>query len=196
MTNVLANEDRAKIHPESAYMDRMRTFSGVSFAGVPCAQYFVDFYVWEAILNDRAGTDPEGLPRLKAIVELGTLHGGFSLYLAAQANARGMFFRTYDVIAPHRQIPGFVQLDIFAKADVIGRYLEKHEPLILFCDGGNKPRELRTFSRYLSNESVIAVHDWGDEIVDSDVPVELEMVYGAFCQDLGSATRFFVRNDA
>lgn len=175
--------------------DRLHSLEGVSFGGVPCAQFFVDFYVWEGVLNELGREDQEGIPRHNAIVELGTLHGGFSLYLAAQADNRGMLFRTYDVIAPQRAIPGFVRLDIFAKADAIGRYLSDYDPVIVLCDGGNKPRELRTFAPYLGPDSVIAVHDWGSEIFESDVPDYLDMIYGDFCEEMGSLTRFFQRSD-
>lgn len=176
--------------------ERMRSFSNVSFGGVPCAQRFVDFYVWEGVLNGRTGESQKGVPPLVSIIELGTFQGGFSLYLAAQAQWRGLRFRTYDVIAPERQIPGFVRLDIFAKADSIGRFLSDHAPFVLLCDGGNKPRELRTFAPFMDEHSVIAVHDWDDEISETDVPDNLTMIYREFCEDLGSATRFFVRNDA
>lgn len=167
--------------------DRFHTFTGVSFGGVACAQMFVDFYVWEAVLNDN--------PRLNGIVEIGTFQGGFSLYLHAQAEARGMFFRTYDVIVPERQIPGFVKSDVFAETPQISAHLSRHDPLALFCDGGNKPRELNTFAQHLTPDSVIGVHDWGDEIGEDDVPYWLDMIHQGFCEELGSATRFFRRND-
>lgn len=181
-----------------AIEDRLHTCRTTSFAGVACAQYFVDFYVWEAVLNERTGADTKGFPALRAIVELGTFKGGFSLYLATQANERGLLFRTYDVAKPDRAIPGFVQLDIFAKAEAIGAHLVRSAPVILLCDGGNKPRELRTFSRYLDHRSILAVHDWGSEIDETDVPDDLTMIYGDFCEELGSITRFFVKdtNDA
>lgn len=176
--------------------DRFHTFAGVSFCGVPCAQYHADFYVWEGILNERAGTGQTRFPRLQSIVELGTFQGGFSLYLAAQAAGRGLIFRTYDVVTPERQVPGFVQLDVFAKAEAVGEHLRRHQPLILFCDGGNKPREFRTFSPYLDETSVVAVHDYGDEFLASDVPEGWEMIQRDFCEDLGSATRFYERAEA
>lgn len=173
----------------------LHSVADCSFAGVRCAQLFADFYVWESVLNGRQRKSQEGVPNLKTIVELGTFEGGFSLYLASQAQWRNLDFRTYDVVPPQRKIPGFVQLDIFAKADAIGRHLERHDPLVLFCDGGNKPRELRTFAPYLSQHSIIAVHDWGTEVFEENVPHYLEMIYQEFCEEMGSMTRFFVRND-
>jgi hypothetical protein len=155
----------------------------MSFCGVPAAQRPQDYFLWEVLLNEH--------PHARGIVELGTWEGGFSLYLAYQALERGIFFRTYDVVRPEREIPGFVQLDIFASADEIGAWLRGKEPLMLLCDGGNKPRELRIFSRFLSPESTIVAHDWGEEIFASDVPDNVEMIYGDFCEQIDSLSRVF-----
>jgi hypothetical protein len=159
----------------------------MSFGGVKAAQILADYWLWEALLN--SSEKP-----LRGIVELGTGEGGFSLYLSAQAEARGMFFRTYDVVRPRNKIPGFVQLDVFAQAEDIGGHLRKYDPLILFCDGGNKARELRTFSLYLSPDSLIVVHDWGTEITRDDVPDYLTEVHGDLCSEVGSMSRCFRRH--
>lgn len=155
-----------------------------SFAGVPAAQWWCDFILWEALLNSHQET--------RGIVELGTWKGGFSLFLAAQARERRIEFRTYDATAPDREIPGFVRLDIFAEPEVVGAHLRTVEPCILFCDNGNKPRELRTFPPYLTHpESLVVVHDWMTEVMPEDVPGALEMVYGDLCDLLGSMSRVF-----
>lgn len=163
-------------------LDRWHSYKGVSFAGVITAQFWAEFVLWESLLNERD---------YDSIIELGTLDGGFSLYLASQAEHRGMSFRTYDVHPPARKIPGFVQIDIFAHAQEIGEHMRKHDPVIVLCDGGNKPRELRTFSRYVTASSTLVVHDWGTEMLRSDVPDNVEMVHEDFCVDLGSASRVF-----
>lgn len=172
--------ERLSVVPENS--DALHCYSGVSFAGVPVAQFWAEFAVWEGLLNEKP---------YKFIVELGTFKGGFSLYLAAQAHARGMGFRTYDIFRPEHTIPGFVQIDIYAHIEDIGDYLSRHEPLILFCDGGNKPRELRTFATYLSPESTIVVHDWQKEMFPDDIPDYVEMVHEDYCLKFGSASRVF-----
>ena len=163
-------------------LDRWHSFSGTSFAGVPAAQFWADFVLWESLLNERD---------YDSIIELGTFQGGFSLYLASQAEHRGMSFRTYDVHQPDKKIPGFVQIDIFAHAQEIGEHMRKHDPVIVLCDGGNKPRELKTFSRYVTPQSTLVVHDWGTEMLRSDVPDNVEMVHEDYCVELGSASRVF-----
>ena len=155
----------------------------MSFAGVPAAQVIQDYYLWECLLNEN--------PQLRGIVELGTWEGGFSLYLAAQARCRGLSFRTYDIAAPSHEIPGFFQLDIFREAEQIGSYLRREEPVVVLCDGGNKARELRTFSKFLSSESLLVVHDWGTEVLPSDVPDSLEMLNGDLYERYQSMSRVF-----
>lgn len=154
----------------------------MSFAGIKAAQILADYWLWEAVLNDRSAN---------GIVELGTGAGGFSCYLNAQAETRGMFFRTYDIFVPEHRVPGFVQIDIYAMAEEIGSHLRRHDPLILFCDGGNKPRELGTFSRYLSPDSTIIVHDWKTEILSHDVPDNVIDLYPDLCDEIGSMSRCF-----
>ena len=82
-------------YPGSRQM-AMDYFGGVSFAGIHAAQYWVEFILWEALLNERP---------YRSIVELGTWEGGFSLYLNAQAEARNMGFRTYDIHQPAATSP-------------------------------------------------------------------------------------------
>jgi hypothetical protein len=135
--------------------DRWWRYGGVSFAGVHAAQYWVEFILWETLLNERP---------YKAIIELGTWEGGFSLYLSSQAEHRDMSFRTYDIHKPAR---------------------------FVLCDGGNKPRELKTFARYVTPASTLVVHDWGTEMLPKDVPPGVEMIHEDWCVDLGSASRVF-----
>jgi hypothetical protein len=162
--------------------DRWWRFGGVSFAGVHAAQYWVEFILWEVLLNER---------RYNAIIELGTWEGGFSLYLSSQAHHRGICFRTYDIHQPVADVPGFVRADIFAQAEEIGEHMRRRDPVIVLCDGGNKPRELKTFARYVTPESTLVVHDWGTEMLEKDIPDSVEMVHEDWCKDLGSASRVF-----
>ena len=154
----------------------------MSFAGVYVAQYWVEFVLWEALLNEQ---------RYRSIVEIGTWEGGFALWLHAQAEARDMGFRTYDVYEPKVKVPGFVRCDVFAHAEMVGQHLQENDPVIVFCDGGNKPRELKTFSRYVTADSTLVVHDWGSEMTEADVPSNVEMIHEDYCLDLGSMSRVF-----
>lgn len=160
-----------------------QTFELTSFGGVPQAQYLCDWLLWEMLLNT--------YPDLNAIVELGTWKGGMALYLHAQAQARGMLFLTFDAVLPDVEVPGFERLDIYRYSGELSLRLKEMGPIALFCDGGNKPRELRTFPPSLAAESIIVVHDWGTETLPTDVPDFLEELYGDYCDQIGSISRVF-----
>ncbi len=154
-----------------------------SFGGIPCAQYFIDFILWEKVLNDN--------PQLEGIVEIGTWQGGFSWFLWAQCKVRGMKFHTFDVLTPDRPPPKFIRKDVWEDPSSLELLFHQIEPLALFCDGGNKPRELATFPPMCAPGSIFLVHDWKTEMMPSDVPDDLVEVYGGFCDAIGSITRVF-----
>jgi hypothetical protein len=164
--------------------DRYHRMSDTSFGGIPMAQIRADMVLWEAVLNEN--------PQLKAIFEIGTWQGGLSWWLWAQTEARGLYFRTYDAIQPARMPPKFIRTDVFADSEHLGEKFRSYEPCVVFCDGGNKPRELKLFAGELRHpESLLFVHDWGTEFFPENVPASVRMVYGDFCEELGSITRVF-----
>lgn len=155
-----------------------------SFGDIPMAQIWADLYLWEAVLNENK--------QLRAIFEIGTWEGGFSWWLWAQTQARRMHFRTYDAVVPKQRAPNFMRSDVFADSTQLALKFQDYEPCVVFCDNGNKPRELKTFASELRDpKSLLIVHDWGTEILPEDVPNSLEMVYGDFCDEIGSMTRVF-----
>lgn len=180
----------------------LTSMKDTSFAGIPAAQLWVDLYLWEAILNEN--------PALRGVIEIGTWRGGLSLWLQAQTRAREMSFYTVDAVEPESDrvrfflaeghsgkypgdIPDFERVDVFAHPEKIDAAIQRiGEPLLLFCDGGNKPRELQLFApRITDPQSLVLVHDWGTETMPEDVPAGLVMVYGDVCEQLGSMTRAF-----
>lgn len=167
--------------------DPLRDFAYGSFGGFTCAQYWVDFFLWETVLNSN--------PHLHGVIELGTWEGGFSRYLYAQCQVRGMEFRTYDVIQPQVEPPCFERLDIYRYPTLVHEAAAEIGPVALLCDGGNKPRELATFPELMPPASIFLVHDWGTETLPQHVPGNLEMIYGDFCHDLGSITRVFAMKE-
>ena len=167
-----------------AKLERFHLMTETSFGGIPMAQIWADMILWEAVLNDN--------PQVEAIFEIGTWQGGFSWWLYAQSLARDIFFQTFDAIQPERDVPSFYRIDVFAETALLGKRFRSFEPCVVFCDGGNKPRELHTYAAELrSQDSLLLVHDWGTEMLPGDVPDTVEMVYEPFCVELGSVTRVF-----
>lgn len=183
-TQVALGESLSEISKLETKLKRFTEFGGVSFGGVVMAQIWADMIVWELLLNVR---------KFKAIFELGSYEGGFSWWLWAQTQARGgMKFFTYDAVVPSHPTPCFEKRDIFADAERLGELMRAYEPCVVFCDNGNKPREMAIFSKELrSSESVLVVHDWGTEFLPEDVPDGVEMIYREFCEEIDSMSRLF-----
>lgn len=165
--------------------DFLHRMGGWSFGGIAMSQYAIDLYLWEAVLNKH--------PEMTAICELGTWKGGFSWWLWAQAQSRDMRFATFDAVDFESGVPGFQKIDVFLDKQVVLDWIkgEQELPVVLFCDNGNKPRELHEYTPHLPKGSITLVHDWGTETLPEDVPDWLEMIYGDFCDSLGSITRVF-----
>ena len=167
--------------------------------GVTIQQTWPDLWLWEKLLNEH--------PEVKAIVEIGTKHGGLSNYLACQAIQRQQYFATFDIdmfkynrLSSHvGLVNNFIQGDVFSQD---GKELKELmqtilvHPLILFCDGGQKEREFQMFVPELEAGDIVGVHDWNREFWPRSVePVKdmVEPIMWAECEALDSWTRFWRR---
>lgn len=155
-------------------MMRTHNLFGSTFCGVPMQQYWADLPLWEGFLNSHDDVE--------TIVELGTFEGGMALYLAAQAEARGLDFWTFDKKEPQaihtalgkrlRLHAKFVLGDYFAETQSSGELLSLltdacWKPLLLFVDGGRKNLEFKRLVPFLSHGDYVAVHDYGTEFAKS-----------------------------
>ena len=141
---------------------------GCTFLGTNCSQTWADFQMWEKLLNAH--------PELRSIVELGSGEAGFSAYLAIQAKARGLKFATFDKVRMdgHKQ-PGFELLDVFEEPERVVARL--YSPAVLFCDNGDKPREVATFAPLLQPGDLLVVHDFGTEFWPRHIPDTLKRIH-------------------
>src|SRR3990167_3580690 len=130
------------------------TFIGAKMSQAPNVIQF-----WEKILFEND---------FKRIVEFGTYKGGLSLFFLLWCMQRKAEFYTYDIAAFKfsRLAYGlklskyFKKLNVFEREAEIGRLIQCKGKTIIFCDGGDKPKELQTFSKYLKRGDLIGVHDW------------------------------------
>lgn len=165
-----------------------------SYCTIQAVQAWQDLMLWEGFLNF---SEP------KAIVEIGTLQGGLSLYLKHQADSRKAKFFTIDFqkycdfsrFPNSTLLPHFIHADVWDKKTVEPLIADNsNKPLALLCDGGNKPKEMQTFTPLLSVGDFAIVHDWGNEVSDADlVGLPIEMILRQECESLKSLTRFFKR---
>lgn len=154
-----------------------------TFSGRMMAQTWSDLQLYERLLN---------IHPLKCIIELGTGQGGFSYFLHAQCLARGLTFHTFDLVDPNESVPGFSRLDIFQEVSEVVSHFQPGGTLLI-CDNGDKPRELKVYAPLLQPEDLLAVHDWGSEVVQEDVPDILLPIHEDWTPS--SITRFFVRSE-
>ena len=152
------------------------------FCGRPCAQTWADLWLWERLLNRDS---------YKGIIEIGTWQGGFSTYLSLQTTIRGMDFITFDSIVPDLPPAEFRRCDVFIEHAYVEAVIESYSPVVLFCDGGNKPREAKMFAPFLGPEDLLVVHDWGTEFLETDIPDCVEPYMLEVTESLPSMSRLF-----
>lgn len=110
-------------------------------------------------------------------LELGTGHGLSTCYLGVVAALRHGWVVTYDIqdlIPPHiRSVMNMLEIepllgDILENTESIGgvrMFIKNSEKgLCLFCDNGNKEKEIELYAPYLKQGDVLLVHDWGTEV--------------------------------
>lgn len=122
------------------------------------AQHYLDFAAWARFFE---------YDKPNSVVELGTGTGAFSEFLQIEFDN----FATFDNKLPEKHIPFFFRSDIFEEEELVATVMMRMpKPLLLYCDNGDKPREVRTFSKYLAPGDYLATHDFHIEIQREDIP--------------------------
>ncbi len=117
----------------------------------------------------------------KRILEIGTGTGSLTILMAfgvpdilsfdiTDRRVRPDLFTTMGI--------KFMHSDIFDHLGLAREYIEKEGCTLVMCDGGNKPREFGTLSKYLKKGDVIMGHDYSQnpnnwpwsEITSADIP--------------------------
>ena len=158
-----------------------------SFGGITMRQYWADLPLWENFLNAHS---------VRGIVEIGAGRGGMTLFLAAQAAARGQSFYTMDRERPEALDTPLAKLlnleDSFMLGDIWEHTNERLifllrvpeiKPVLLFIDGGCKRKEFAAFVPALSPGDFVAVHDYGTEFQPEHVEPVAEMVVRVFWEE-------------
>jgi len=139
------------------------------------AQSFLSFGLYEKLLADRTGV------RMNWICEIGTQRGMTSLFLALHAYFMDIPFLTVDIRRQYgmhtanllETIGARVETaDCFADPSVVDEFIPI-SPGLLFCDGGDKAKEVQRFAPRVRPGSIIVVHDWGTEVQEDAMPWEI-----------------------
>lgn len=128
------------------------------------AQHPLDLEAWNIFFK---------LHKINTLIELGTGSGSFSKVL--QKKVRN--FLTFDNIEPYHDIRGFKKVDILSDHKYISEKISLAErPFLLYCDNGNKPKEVKMYSPFLEVGDFLATHDFQIEISPEDIPEEFELI--------------------
>jgi len=160
--------------------------------GIRAQQDWSDLALWDRMLEDR--------PDLKTVIEIGTFLGGLSGFLSVECEQRNILFQTWDIqkweglderLLNHHFHVGDALID--ERLRMMLDDPDRH-PLLIFCDGGDKPKEFATFAPLLQPGDVIGVHDYGQEIFDGDITPHMERLRPAALERhvaADSLTRFY-----
>ena len=183
--------------------DPLHNLWSTTIFGQQAIQYPADLWLYERVLHDMALA---GHP-VRCIIELGSGSGGLSMYLALQAKAHGAQFWTLDhFVTPAAATPlgAFLGLaDRCITGDMWAASLQDrlaalfadpaNHPLLLLCDGGNKPREFQTCVPQLQAGDIVCVHDFHNEFDLPDIPAPLAarvtLLHGDLADQLALLTR-------
>jgi len=144
------------------------------------------------------------------VIELGTGTGAFSVYLATYCWFNGFSFHTFDthklsdlpfhemngrcVEAVSRLDGNYHREDVFSTeiSDFIRDIVRASDgPALLYCDNGDKPREIKEYKDALRIGDFLGVHDFGFEVTEEDVPDNFS--HPSLFEDLGSTNRILER---
>lgn len=139
---------------------------GCTFLGSPCQQSFNSFFVWEKLLSHLS---------FERFIEIGTATGNTSIYFKLFCINKRARFYTFDFAKKNKMTntpiqrylkikDDYIIQDVFKNSDEICKIIQRKGRSIIFCDGGDKPHELRIFGPSLKKGDIIACHDWGRAI--------------------------------
>lgn len=171
----------------------MRDTKNTLFLGIQIHQYHADMWLWEKFLASH---------EINSFIELGTGSGGLSIYLKLLGLHYGFTFDTWDIVIPTTvSEPVWTLLDMDtsfhigdilygSKPHVVSMIASCKPTRMLYCDNGDKPAEVKEFSQELSVGDFVAVHDWGTEFNQEDIPSSLEEIFIEESQVIGSRTHW------
>lgn len=138
------------------------TKADCTFLGGICSQAFRALFYWERVFWGRP---------VRRFIEIGTGLGNMSLYFYLQCLNKNADFVSYDIfnkfkrndssVKKRLELASHIRIkDVFNHVDEVAGEIQKPGITILFCDGMDKPHEVRTFAPFLKQGDIMAVHDW------------------------------------
>lgn len=136
--------------------------------GCSVSKTWTEIYQVEAILN---------AVNYERIIELGTGSGSLTVFMAAHAAVKSKLLHSFDNKHPSDEClkvmgmlgASFLKCDIFIDEEFIGKLIDNDGLTILYCDNGNKPKEMDVFAKYMKRGDIMLIHDYPDEVKDFDI---------------------------
>jgi cephalosporin hydroxylase len=109
------------------------------------------------------------------IIELGTSWGGVTLILhECNINAK---LHSYDINCPRKPNRSMFNENVYfhiedilsSSSNSLMNLCKDRRKKVLYCDNGNKIKEIQTYAPYLNVGDLLGVHDWDKEIRYKDV---------------------------
>lgn len=113
---------------------------------------------------------------IRLVVEVGVEHGGLAALLASYGRYTGLRYRGIDIslasLHPAVRDEPIVERDAWAAETIaeVARWMSEVDgPALLFCDGGDKPKELHLYAPLLRPDDVLMGHDYHNEYGDAEI---------------------------
>jgi len=143
---------------------------GTQFAGIKMASNYFVFHLMSKLLSEN--------PHIQKICEIGTHTGSMAVYLGLEGlKMGGVPVHTFE---KDKQVTRQTS-DLLEKLKVeqhiydVGIYPDKviaqikDQPTYLVSDGGNKVADANVFLDYLPSGSILSLHDYSIEVLDSQL---------------------------
>ncbi len=183
------------------------------FIGGEVAQNYAAMYFFEHYIDYH---------KFEYVIEFGTQTASLSLYLANMAAATEQFlFHTFEIdkkldyynrpkggvghwfdkIESITEYAKSFEMDVFGPKvrEIIEPNIKQYKTFI-FCDNGDKARELNQYAELLKPGDCIAVHDWGTGVFQHQIQhtlvaqkLELDEPWATNNQDLRNLIRPFIK---
>jgi cephalosporin hydroxylase len=135
--------------------------------GVVVYKSWAEMFQLEVLLNTYS---------FSTIIELGTGFGATAILLGVHSHMRGAKVFSYDnkptVTPPVQRLYDalgvtFEVMDIFENVAKIAELIRLPGRTLLYCDNGDKSKELEIWGKYLKSGDIALVHDYPEEITDA-----------------------------
>lgn len=139
------------------------------------------------------------------IIELGTLHGGFTYVLHKSSEESEL--HTFDINkrkSIKKELYG-PNVYFHAKCDILNSInkdlvmlLKSKKKKLLYCDNGKKEQEINMYAKYLNIGDMLGTHDWGREVRYENIANTLKVFsphdINKVMEENKCMSRFWIRN--